>query len=135
MLYSEPARLAAHGLLQTQEENKGRRRRTYSITDEGRSVLTEWLKTPTDDVFQIRNLAEIKLFFAELVDHRHIVSLAERQIEAHRKRLASYEEMKEKFGKQAHLRLRMIPLQLGMELERTALEFWDSLLKGKLSEP
>lgn len=129
LLYSEPARLASHGLLLTQEENTGRRRRTYSITDKGRSILTEWLKAPTDDAFQIRNVAEIKLFFAEIVDHRYIVSLAEQQVEAHRKRLTMYEEMQKKFSHQAHLKLRMIPLNLGVRLERTALEFWQSLLE------
>lgn len=134
MLYSEPARLATHGLLRTEEENEGRRRRTYSITDKGRTALAEWLKAPTDDVFQIRNVAEIKLFFAELVDPRYIISLAERQAEAHRTRLATYEEMKEKFGKHTHLKLRMVPLQLGMELERTALNFWESLLRDELSK-
>lgn len=134
LLYSEPARLAAHGLIRTEEEDTGRRRRTYSITDEGRAVLAQWLKIPTDDVFQIRNIAEIKLFFAELVDHQYTTALAEYQVEAHRKRLAKYEEMREKFGKHAHLKNRMIPLRLGLELERTALKFWEGLLDREFSD-
>lgn len=46
-VYSEPARLAARGLLVAREEVTGRRRRTvYAITPAGRAALAAWLAAP-----------------------------------------------------------------------------------------
>jgi PadR family transcriptional regulator, regulatory protein AphA len=46
-LYAEIARLAAAGLLDEQREQGGRHRRYYTITDQGRQVLGDWLGEPT----------------------------------------------------------------------------------------
>jgi PadR family transcriptional regulator AphA len=40
--YEEPARLAAAGLLSVRQEEGGRRRKAYSLTDAGREVLRRW---------------------------------------------------------------------------------------------
>ena len=48
-LYSEPDRLAEAGLLDLAVEHRGRRRKTYSITDGGLAALRAWLAAPTDE--------------------------------------------------------------------------------------
>ena len=46
-LYAEPKRLVAAGLAEAREEWNGDRKRTvYSITEEGRDALREWLASP-----------------------------------------------------------------------------------------
>ena len=46
-LYEEPKKLAAQGFAEATSEQVGRRPRTvWSITDEGRRALAEWLHTP-----------------------------------------------------------------------------------------
>lgn len=41
--YEEPLRLAKLGLPSSQQQEGGRRRRVFAITDTGRQALTEWL--------------------------------------------------------------------------------------------
>lgn len=125
-IYSEPERLVTAELLQVELEAGGRHRRTYSITNDGWCQLRDWLKTPVAEVFQIRNVAEIKLFFAELGSPSDVVELARQQVASHRERLATFEAMQKQFANQSELAPRLIPLALGLELERVALKFWEA---------
>jgi len=132
-LYSEPDRLAALGLLELAVEEHGRRRKTYSLTDTGRAALQDWLASPTDEHFQMRDIAELKLFFNEAGDPEHDVpALARDQIKQHEARIAAYEGMVERFGADAHAQPRMITLELGLEMEHAALRFWTALAEGDL---
>jgi PadR family transcriptional regulator, regulatory protein AphA len=48
VLYEEPRRLVARGLARARRErDRGRTRNRYTITDEGRRALREWLATPS----------------------------------------------------------------------------------------
>lgn len=60
--YEEPARLAAAGYLSARQEEGGRRRRVYSLTDLGREVLAEWAADPTATPPQLRDEAILKVF-------------------------------------------------------------------------
>src|SRR6478735_7154118 len=60
--YEEPARLAAAGYLSAHQEEGGRRRRVYVLTDLGREVLTEWAADPDVAPPQVRDEAILKLF-------------------------------------------------------------------------
>ena len=64
-LYEEPKKLAAQGLAVATPQQVGRRSRTvWSITDEGRRALAEWLHTPgAGPVLEFEQL--LKLGFAE----------------------------------------------------------------------
>lgn len=123
-LYSEPKRLEQLGLLAVNEEDSGRRRKTYTITDEGHRALRSWLAEPTDQHFEMRDVAEIKLFFNELADPEDVVRLARDQVKQHEQRIAEYEEMKQRFGGDPDVANRMITLELGLEMEHAALRFW-----------
>lgn len=126
-LYSEPERLERMGLLEVETEQTGRRRKVYSITDEGRDAVRAWLAAPTHEHFEMRDIAEMKLFFNELGDTGNIVNLAREQIKQHEERISVYEDMQRRFGSEPKYARRMIPLRLGLEMERAALRFWSSI--------
>ncbi|MBW0104558.1 PadR family transcriptional regulator [Pseudonocardia sp. KRD291] len=131
-LYSEPERLTGAGLLECASEDGGRRRKTYSLTDVGRDALRGWLASPTDEHFQMRDIAELKLFFNEVGDPDDVYRLAEEQIAQHRARIDDYEQMVERFGESPAAGPRMITLELGLEMEYAALRFWRSLAQDDL---
>jgi PadR family transcriptional regulator AphA len=60
--YEEPARLAAGGYLTAHQEEGGRRRRVYALTDKGREALAEWAAAPTASPPQLRDEAVLKVF-------------------------------------------------------------------------
>lgn len=138
-LYSEPKRLHEAGLLDLHEERHGRRRKLYTITDTGRAALREWLAEPVHAHFELRDVAEIKLFFNELAEPGDVARLAEGQIEQHERRLAEYERMQEKYGDIAEVSSRMVTLELGLGMERAALTFWrdvaDRVARGDFPTP
>ncbi|WP_300343538.1 PadR family transcriptional regulator [Nesterenkonia sp.] len=133
-LYSEPRRLAEAGLLDVTTENGGRRRQTFSLTEEGRRALQEWLAVPETEPMQVRDVAELKLFFSELASDEDILSLAREQVRQHQERLTTYESMQERFGSVDSLASRLIPLELGIAMERAALEFWQNLA-ARMEQP
>lgn len=123
-LYSEPKRLAGLGLLTVASESGGRRRHVYRITDDGLAALRAWLAEPTHEQMQVRDIAEMKLFFSELARPRDLRALAAEQVAQHRQRIAVYETMMDRFGPRPELAGRLISLRLGLHIEYAALEFW-----------
>ena len=72
LLYKEPARLAALGLLSEERELIGRRRRLFTITPAGREALRIWLGRPAQHPTELRDLALLQLFFSDLeIDGGH----------------------------------------------------------------
>jgi DNA-binding PadR family transcriptional regulator len=125
--YSEPSRLSAAGLLREERETGGRRRRIYAVTDPGRAALAAWLREPTSGPMEIRDLAELKLFFSELVDADDVALLAREPEQSHRARIAELEAIDARFGDDPGRARRMAPLRLGMTLYRAAVDFWHSI--------
>jgi len=60
--YEEPARLAAGGYLSVRQEEEGRRRRFYSLTERGREALVAWASDPEVAPPQLREEAILKVF-------------------------------------------------------------------------
>jgi DNA-binding PadR family transcriptional regulator len=60
--YEEPARLAAAGYLTARQEEGGRRRRIYALTDKGRQSLAAWAAEPNAAPPQLREEAMLKVF-------------------------------------------------------------------------
>src|SRR5438270_6913346 len=89
-LYAEPSRLARAGYVTEHQEPAGRRRKLYNLTDRGRAAFEDWLRIPTPELYMLRDLALLKLFFGS--DAR---VLAEAQLETHRQRLSEYEALSE----------------------------------------
>lgn len=124
-LYSEPKSLVKAGLLTVSTEADGRRRQTYSITDEGTRELRVWLAEPTGEQMQVRDIAQMKLFFGELAHPEDLLLLAKEQIVQHHDRIRTYTAMQERFSGRKDVAHRMVPLRLGLALEHAALKFWE----------
>jgi PadR family transcriptional regulator, regulatory protein AphA len=74
--YEEPARLAAAGYLSARQEEGGRRRRVYSLTDLGREALAQWAGDPTAAPPQLRDEAILKIFAGADPDGLHDARVA-----------------------------------------------------------
>jgi DNA-binding PadR family transcriptional regulator len=81
-LYAEPERLARAGYLRERRERSGRRRKHYVLTDKGRSALRKWLRTPTEELYELRDPGLLKLAFGG-----DAKALAAAQLSAHEERL------------------------------------------------
>lgn len=60
--YDEPARLADGGYLSVRQEPTGRRRKLYSLTEDGRAALHAWTSAPTAAPPQLRDEVLLKIF-------------------------------------------------------------------------
>ena len=136
-LYREPASLVEDGLLEEQQENGGRRRRFYTITPAGEEALRKWLREPVQKMLELRDLAQLKLFFSELMTNRELATLARNQEALHRARLQEYEQIAARYHDRSGLERRMAPLAMGLMIERDEIEFWSAIAghpPGKDSE-
>jgi PadR family transcriptional regulator AphA len=121
-LYTEPERLAKAGYLTEEREAIGRRRKRYSITDKGRAALAEWRAEPTDAIPELRAPALLKLFFGADPGE-----LAPMQVEAHRRKLAEYESLRESLPESVPEGPRLA-LESGIAHERQQVEWWEGVM-------
>ncbi|MFC4911202.1 PadR family transcriptional regulator [Actinomadura gamaensis] len=128
-LYRIPARLAERGLLREEQEESGRRRRVFHLTDRGRAALHEWLADPDAGPAETRDPSQVKLFFADLGAPENLTALAEAQLAEHRKWLARYEALRESLSPDDVARKRL--LDLGITHERSYVAYWSSLLDSQ----
>lgn len=141
LLYKEPPRLAELGLLTEEREASGRRRRVFSITEAGRQALRSWLERPAQQPTELRDLALLQLFFADLEPLTARLALAEEQLALHRVLLVEYgagERFEDAHGKGAISRTiehwRGVTLPMGLLYERAAVEFWGNVAAGVVAE-
>jgi PadR family transcriptional regulator, regulatory protein AphA len=120
-LYTEPERLTTGGYLTEQRERGGRRRKLYSITDKGRRALDEWRAEPTAAIPELRAPALLKLFFGA-----DPAALAPPQIEAHRRKLAEYEAIRDSMPDSVPEGPRLA-LDAGIESTRQQIDWWEAL--------
>ena len=128
-LYSEPARLAEAGLLDERQEQTGRRRRTYSLTDGGLAALRDWLREPTLEHTQMRDLGLLKLFFGQFLSPEEVAAHARLQEAAHRARTAGYAAIDTHLAghepeRVAHARA---TLRMGQLNEEAFVRFWSEI--------
>jgi DNA-binding PadR family transcriptional regulator len=123
-LYGEPERLTKAGLLSHVQEEGGRRRRLYTLNDAGRSALIQWLKSPPGEVFEMRDLAVLQLFFGEFIETRELVALANDQVRLYEERLAVYRDIMANNPRTPGRERRMAPLDLGIRMATVCVEFW-----------
>jgi PadR family transcriptional regulator AphA len=121
-LYSEPERLAKAGYLTEERERGGRRRKLYAITDKGRRALEDWRAEPTDAIPELRSPALLKLFFG--ADPAAVAPL---QIDAHRRKLAEYEAIRDSMPESVPEGPRLA-LDAGIESTRQQIGWWQRLL-------
>ncbi len=121
-LYKECARLAREGLLSEEQEQTGRRRRVYRLTQSGREALNTWRSAPTDELYEARDPGILKLFFGG-----DEAMLAASQLKRHEQQLSAFEQLlNESENMPPGMRL---ALQAGVEVERVVVRFWSQLGK------
>ena len=126
-LYSECGRLAAAGLLSEEREDDGRRRRLFSLTDEGRDALEAWRLDPETPAYELRDAGLVKLFCGADPER-----LAETQIEAHASRLRQWVEMRDALAENDGPRGVRLALESGIGHEREYVRFWTAVRDGEL---
>lgn len=135
LLYKEPARLVELGLAIEERELEGRRRRLFSITDDGRGVLREWLGRAAGRPTELRDLGLLQLFFADLGPPSVGLTIAAEQLSVHRAQLTRYEAGQHAddrregaaTGSRSIERWRGVTLRMGLLYERAAVEFWSGI--------
>lgn len=125
-LYAEPARLTRLRLLAEQQEAAGRRRRTYSLTGDGRAALDQWLDVATDEGTELRDLALLKLYFGGQAAPGCVARFAAHAADVHRQRLATFEALATHPPPRADLHQLSI-LALAARYETEAVAFWDAV--------
>ena len=136
LLYSEPPRLAALGLVTEARETEGRRRRVFAITPAGVSALSSWLDRPSAAPAELRDPGLLQLFFADLASDEARQRLAERQLAIHQAKLAGYreDELAERRpdrpqrGQRTVEHWRGETLPMGLRYETAAVEFWTDVV-------
>jgi PadR family transcriptional regulator, regulatory protein AphA len=92
LLYTEPPKLAALGLLDEEVEPTGRRRKTYSITDAGLEQIRRWLQEPPEREPSTEDEAMFKLMYAGFTAPVHVATLARHEVEFYEQRIALLSE-------------------------------------------
>jgi len=143
LLYSEPPRLAALGLVTETRETDGRRRRVFAITPAGMSALSSWLDRPSAAPTELRDPGLLQLFFADLAPDDAKLRLAERQLAIHQAKLAAYREAERQErrsdnpqrGQRTAEHWRGETLPMGLRYENAAVDFWaDVVAKASADE-
>ena len=125
--YRVTADLESRGLLAAEQERGGRRRRVFSMTEEGRSALNEWLSEPTSETMAIRDPGQLQLLFAELADPAAIAELARAQVRVYEARLGALDETEARLADDPVRAPRLGPLRLGRGVFTVGLNFWRSV--------
>jgi PadR family transcriptional regulator AphA len=121
-LYTETERLTEAGYLAERREETGRRRRRYSITRSGRAALAQWRSEPTTAVSELRDQGMLKLFFGADPE-----VLAPVQLEAHRRKLAEYEALRDTIAETGPESACLV-LEAGIRHQREWVRFWSKLV-------
>jgi DNA-binding PadR family transcriptional regulator len=130
LLYSEPPRLAAFGLVDEVRETSGRRRRVFAITPAGEAALAAWLDRPSHEATELRDPGLLQLFFADLAPAQSRLRLAEQQLAIHGAKLAAYQQDQRLESRSTDRGQRTVEhwrgetLPMGIAYEAGAVSFW-----------
>jgi DNA-binding PadR family transcriptional regulator len=128
--YRVTAELERLDMLAAEQEEGGRRRRVYSLTDAGRSALQAWASEPTSETMAIRDPGQLHLLFAELTEPAALAELARAQIHVYETRLATLDETEAMLSVDPVRAARLGPLRLGRGVYAAALSFWKSVAEA-----
>lgn len=120
--YEEPARLASGGYMSVQQEEGGRRRKTYALTEQGRVALAAWAKDSTWTPPQMRDEGILKVFAGA-----DPVALLEPRRSWHEGKLVEIEGYLEAVRGQEAWRNSELVLTAGIAYHRKMLEMLDEL--------
>lgn len=135
-IYPSLARLDEEGLIEGRDAPQGRRkRRVYELTPAGEAALVEWLGTDEPLPFEVRDVALLKLFFADSADHATALEIV-RQLGARSVtelgRLREQEEPAAELAESGGGRYPAIALRAGIAVHEALIAVAEDLL-GELS--
>ena len=125
-LYAEPERLADAGHLRERREKTGRRRKHYTITEKGRKALADWLATPTEELYELRDPGLLKLAFGG--DPR---TLAEAQLASHEARLEELRGLARSLEAAGAPQEQLLVAEAGIGHSREYVRFWKRIAAGR----
>ncbi|MBN1370936.1 MAG: PadR family transcriptional regulator [Anaerolineaceae bacterium] len=96
-------------------------RRTYTITEQGREMLSVWLSRPLTEAVSVKEELLVRLFFSGQRSNESILAELTVQREIHQQKLAEYRKMQQEMEEQA----KCLPLP---SLQRDSV-FWMATLK------
>jgi PadR family transcriptional regulator AphA len=148
-IYREVKRLATMGLIAAERQYVGKRPRTiYSMTEEGRQVLREWLATPVSP-FAMDFEAMIRLFIAPLGTKEQILATLQQVRGDAQEMLCFSGQVKREFldgraALQDQVHIRALAVDFFVSLLRTVdswaertlaeIEAWEDLSPGRKNE-
>ena len=118
-VYAEPERLAGAGYLRERRETGGRRRKHYTVTAKGRRALEEWLRTPTEELYELRDPGLLKLAFG--ADPK---ALAAAQLAAHEQRLDELRQLARMLEMAGAPEEQRLVAEAGIGHSREYVRFW-----------
>jgi PadR family transcriptional regulator AphA len=124
--YAEPARLAAAGLLTEEQEDGGRRRKLYALTDEGSDALKKWANSPELAPPQLREEGVLKIFAGG-----DPVPILRTRSDWHRDKLAELEGYLEALGDDPAWQGVRASLQVGVSYNRMLLDAMERFLAAQ----
>lgn len=120
--YDEPARLANGGYLSVRQEQGGRRRKRYSLTEAGRKALADWAREPTSAPPQVRDETMLKVFAGA-----DPIALMEPRRAYHREKLTELQGYLDEVRGDETWRRSELALIAGVAYHRKMLEMLDEL--------
>jgi DNA-binding PadR family transcriptional regulator len=122
-IYPELKRLEQAGLVAgSSEPQGGRQRRVYELTPAGDEALLEWLRDARDVGVEMRDLALLKLFFADALDPDDAAALARAARERHEATVAALEEVERNRPDDAPHTMPFEVLTFGLDFHRWCVE-------------
>ena len=125
-LYAEPERLAKAGYLSERREDGGRRRKHYTLTQSGRKALEEWLQTPTEDLYELRDPGLLKLAFGS-----DPAELARTQLKAHEEQLKHLQQTARTLEVAGATEGQRLVAEAGIGHEKEYIRFWKRILSNR----
>jgi DNA-binding PadR family transcriptional regulator len=126
-IYAELSRLEEAGLLDGEDESRGRRRRrTYAVTERGRTALAGWASARQEAPLELRDALMLQLFFADAADHEHAGAILRRIRARSERALETFDERilpaAARTGAMGHRRP-MVVAEFGVALHRFIVEW------------
>jgi PadR family transcriptional regulator, regulatory protein AphA len=133
-IYAETERLAMLGLLAVEQEETGRRRRTYRLTEMGRASLAAWLAEPSAEPFQLRSLGLLKLYFGHFAHPEDRATLAEAELALLAPLLTFVDEAIERLRGRADRRWQLQSAEMIRDLTQVMIKHWARVEAGSRAE-
>jgi DNA-binding PadR family transcriptional regulator len=124
--YAEPSRLAKGGFLSVSQEAGGRRRKLYSLTEEGREALHRWRDSPEVTAPQLREEGVLKIFAGA-----DPLPIMRARRDWHRAKLEELEGYLLDVGDETHFQGARASLLVGVNYHRLLLEAIERFLEDQ----